>query len=410
MQTETKNKAEASKFKIATFGPDIDITKFQEPEERQSIDALSDLSPQLQRTAEAVGIELKEKERAGTFVQLDHSVIYQRVVKDYAGQVEIMSITDALERYPEIKEKYFWQAVSVDQDKFTSYAELHPMHGYFIRVLKGNKVKRPIQSCLLLQENATLQDVHNIIIIEEGAEAQLITGCSIAPRVKEGLHIGISEFFLERHSKLTFTMVHNWAEGFHVRPRTAAILEEGAVFRSNYILPKAVRSVQMFPSAYLRGKDAVANFNSLLWGLGDSYIDIGSKIILEGAGSRGQSTIRSLCYDHSQIYARGILEARHDDTRAHLDCRGILFSKEGKVFALPQLLADGAPGSILSHEAAIGPINEEEIYYLMSRGLNREAAIAMIVKGFEDVSILGLPPELEAYISQIMEVTQKEAL
>jgi len=410
MQDKTKKKAEASKNKIATFGPDIDISKFQEAEERQSIGSLSDLSPELMRVAEGVGVELREEARAGTFIQLDHSVIYQKIKKSYAGQVEILSITDALEKYPEIKKRYYWQAVSVDKDKYTAYAELHPMHGYFIRVFKGSKVSRPIQSCLLLQENATLQNVHNIIIIEEGAEAQIITGCSIAPKVKEGLHIGISEFFQEKHSRLTFTMVHNWAEEFHVRPRSAAILDEGAVFISNYILPKAARSIQMFPSAHLKGKNSVANFNSLLWGLGDSYIDVGSKIILEGDGSRGQANARSICYDRAQIYARGILEARHDNTRAHLDCRGILFSREGRSLAIPELIAEGAPGATLSHEAAIGPINEEEIHYLMSRGLSREAAIAMIVKGFEDVSILGLPPELEAYVSRIMEMTQKEAL
>ncbi len=410
MQTETKSKAEASKNKIAAFGPDIDISRYEEPEERRPIRSLADLSPELMRAAEGVGVELKEEGRAGTFVQLDHSVIYQKINDSYSGQVEIMSITDALEKYPEIKKKYYWQAVSVDKDKYTSYAELNPMHGYFIRVLKGSKVSRPIQSCLLLQENATLQNVHNIIIVEQGAEAQIITGCSIAPKVKEGLHIGVSEFYLEKHSKLTFTMIHNWAEEFHVRPRSAGILDEGAIFRSNYILPRAARSIQMFPSALLKGKDSICNFNSLLWGLGDSYIDVGSKIILEGDGSRGQSTMRSICYDRAEIYARGILEARHDNTRAHLDCRGILFSRQGKVFAIPELISVGAPGSTLSHEAAIGPIDEEEIHYLMSRGLSREAAIAMIVKGFEDVSILGLPQELEAYISRITELTQKEAL
>ncbi|MBU0548885.1 MAG: SufD family Fe-S cluster assembly protein [Candidatus Omnitrophica bacterium] len=410
MQDKTQDRAEESKDKIAAFGPDIDISKFQNPEERESIKSLLDLPEELMRAAEGVGVELKEEARAGTFFQLDHSVIYQKIRDSYQGQVEIMSITEALEKYPEIRKKYYWKAVSVDKDKYTAYAELHPMHGYFIRVLKGNKVGHPIQSCLLLQENATLQNVHNIIIVEEGAEAQIITGCSIAPKVKAGLHIGISEFYLEKNSNLTFTMIHNWAEEFHVRPRSAAILEDGAVFTSNYILPKAARSIQMFPSALLKGRDSVANFNSLLWGLGDSYIDVGSNIILEGDGSRGQARMRSICYDRAQIYARGILEARHNNTRAHLDCRGILFSEQGRSLAIPELIANKAPGSTLSHEAAIGPINEEEIHYLMSRGLSREAAIAMIVKGFEDVSILGLPAELESYISHIMEMTQKEAL
>ncbi|MFH1338912.1 MAG: SufD family Fe-S cluster assembly protein [Candidatus Omnitrophota bacterium] len=410
MQSETKKKAEAAKDKVAAFGPDINIGDYQEARERQALASLSDLPAELAQVAEGVGIEVKEKSRSGTFVQLDHSVIYQKVQEACAGQVEIMNITDALEKYPDIKQRYYWQAVPVDADKYTAYNELYPMHGYFIRVFKGAKVSRPIQSCLLLQENSTLQNVHNIIIIEEGAEAQIITGCSIAPRVKQGLHIGVSEFYLEKQSKLTFTMIHNWAEEFHVRPRSAAIVGDGAEFSSNYILPKAARSIQMFPAAILKGEGAVANFNSLLWGLGDSYIDIGSKIILEGDGSRAQSTSRSICYDRAHIYARGILEARHDNTRAHLDCRGILFSREGMVFAVPELIAAGAPESRLSHEASIGPINEEEIHYLMSRGLGREAAIAMIIKGFEDVSILGLPRELEAYISRITEMTQKEAL
>ncbi|MFC1593021.1 SufD family Fe-S cluster assembly protein [Candidatus Omnitrophota bacterium] len=410
MQDKTKNKAEASKDKIATFGPDIDISRYEHASERQTIKSLSDLPAELTRAAQGVGVELREQGRAGTFVQLDHSVIYQKIKDEYHGQVEIMSITEALDKYPEVRKEYYWKAVSVDKDKYTSYAELHPMHGYFIRVLGGAKIPRPIQSCLLLQENATLQNVHNIIIMEEGAEAQIITGCSIAPKVNQGLHIGISEFYLGKNSNLTFTMIHNWAEEFHVRPRSAAILEEGAVFTSNYILPKAARSIQMFPSAYLKGKDSVANFNSLLWGLGDSNIDVGSKIILEGDGSRGQSRMRSICYDRAQIYARGILEARHNNTRAHLDCRGILFSEQGKSLAIPELIANGSPGSTLSHEAAIGPINEEEIHYLMSRGLSREVAIAMIVKGFEDVSTLGLPPELETYVSRIMEMTQQEAL
>ena len=92
MQDKTKNKAEASRNKVATFGPDIDISQFIEPQERAVINSLAELSPELKRVAESVGVELKEEARAGTFVQLDHSVIYERIKKEYAGQVEIMSI------------------------------------------------------------------------------------------------------------------------------------------------------------------------------------------------------------------------------------------------------------------------------------------------------------------------------
>ena len=113
MQAQTKVKAEASKDKIATFGPDIDIAKFTEAQERHPIGSLSAMPAELLRAAEGVGIELKEEARAGTFVQLDHSVVYQRIKDSYASQAEIMSITDALQKYPEIRKKYYWQAVSV---------------------------------------------------------------------------------------------------------------------------------------------------------------------------------------------------------------------------------------------------------------------------------------------------------
>jgi hypothetical protein len=401
--------AEKAKDKRATYGEDIDISIFDEPEEYSEVDALSKLPPEIQNAAISSGIDVTENERSGSFVQLDHTVIYQKIQDAYKGQIEIMSVTDALEKYPELEE-YWWRTVSVDQDKYTAYAELYPMHGYFIRVLPGQKVDRSIQACLMLQENARTQSVHNIIIMEEGSEAQIITGCSLSPKVQEGLHIGISEFFIKKNAKLVFTMIHNWAPGFHVRPRSGAIVEDNGVFISNYVLLKPVKSVQMLPTAKLVGKNSKARFNSLLYGLKDSKIDVGSRIILVGENSSGEAISRAIVADNSQIYARGTLVGQNDKSKAHLDCRGILFSKEGTMYAIPELIADKAPESILSHEAAIGPIAEEEVEYLMSRGLSKEEAVSLITQGFMDVKILGLPKHLEDYIKRMIELTQKESM
>ncbi|MGB9681705.1 MAG: SufB/SufD family protein [bacterium] len=401
--------AEKAKDKKAVYGEDIDISIFDEPEEHQEIDDLSKLPPEIQNAAISSGIDVTEAERAGSFVQLDHTVIYQKIQDAYKGQIEIMSITDALDRYPELK-NYWWKAVAVDQDKYTAHAELYPMHGYFIRVLPGQKVDRSIQACLMLEENARTQNVHNIIIMEEGSEAQVITGCSLSPKVNEGLHIGITEYYIKKNAKLVFTMIHNWAPGFHVRPRSGAIVEDNGIFISNYVLLKPVKSVQMFPTARLIGENSKARFNSLLYGLKDSRIDIGSKIILSGKNSSGEAISRAIVADNSEIYARGTLIGQNNESKAHLDCRGILFSKEGVMYAIPELIADKAPGSILSHEAAIGPIAEEEVEYLMSRGLSKDEAVSLITQGFMDVKILGLPRHLENYIKRMIELTQKESM
>jgi Fe-S cluster assembly scaffold protein SufB len=406
---ELRRLAESARDKKALYGEDIDLSIFEEPEEREGIEDLSKLPPEIQNVVVSSGIDITEKDRAGSFVQLDHSVIYQKIQSAYKGQLEIMSITDALEKYPELEE-YWWKAVRVDQDKYTAYAELYPVHGYFIRIFPGQKVDRAIQACLLLEENAKAQNVHNIIIVEEGASAQVITGCSIAPKVKEGLHIGISEFYVKKGAKLVFTMIHNWAEGFHVRPRTGIIVEDDGIYVSNYVLLKPVRSIQSFPTAILEGENSKAVFNSLIYGLKDSDIDIGSRIILKGRNSSGEAISRAIVADRSKIYARGTLIAQNDESKAHLDCRGILFSNEGIMYAIPELIADRSPKSILSHEAAIGPIAEEEIEYLMTRGLSKDEAVSLITQGFMDVKILGLPKHLEDYIRKMIELTQKESM
>lgn len=406
---ELRRLAESAINKRAIYGEDIDLSLYKEPEELKEVDDLSKLPPEIQKIAESSGMDITEKDRAGSFIQLDHSVIYQKIQSAYKGQLEIMSVTDALEKYPEL-EDYWWKTVRVDQDKYTAYAELNPMHGYFIRVFPGQKVDRAIQACLMLQENARVQNLHNIIIMEEGSSAQIISGCALSPKVNEGLHIGITEYFIKRGAKLVFTMIHNFAEGFHVRPRSGVIVEDDGIFVSNYVLLKAVRSLQMFPTAILEGKNSKAVFNSLLYGLKDSKIDVGSRIILRGKNSSGESISRAIVTDRAEIYARGTLIAQNDESKGHLDCRGILFSDQGVMYAVPELVADKAPKSILSHEAAIGPIAEEEIEYLMTRGLSKDEAVSLITQGFMDVKILGLPKHLEEYIRRMIELTQKESM
>jgi Fe-S cluster assembly scaffold protein SufB len=408
--SDLKVRAENAKGKKAILGPDLDLSRYSKHIERGKIESLESLPQQAKEAAIMTGINIKEELRSGSYFQVDHSVVYESLNKAYEGQLEIMSTTDALNTYDWL-EDYYWRAVPVDQDKYTAQVELNMTHGYFIRVLPYQKPQYPVQSCLLVAESYISQNVHNIIIVEEGAELQVITGCTLAKSDAEGIHLGVSEFFVKKGGKLFFTMIHNWAENFHVRPRTWAVVEEDGAFVSNYVLLKPVKSIQAFPVAYLKGDRSSAKFNTVVYGLRDSYLDLGSRIILEGKETRGESITRTIAADESVIYARGDLVAK---TRgyclAHLDCRGIVFSNKAKIYAIPQLASEGALKAELSHEASIGPIAEEQVEYLMSRGISREDAVSVITSGFLNLDIPFIPEFLDRNIKEVIKATAKEAL
>lgn len=407
---ELREKAQGAKDKKAAFGPDIDLSRYTEHVERGKIESLESLAMQAKEAAIMTGINLQEEQRAGSFMQVDQSVVYESLNRAYEGKLEIMSTTDALDKYDWLDE-YFWKSVPVDQDKYTAQAALNMTHGYFIRVFPHQKLQYPVQSCLLVAENNISQNVHNIIIVEEGAELQVITGCTLSKSDAEGIHLGISEFYVKKGGKLFFTMIHNWADNFHVRPRTWIVVEEDGSFVNNYVLLKPVKSIQSFPVAHLRGDRASAKFNTVVYGLKDSYIDLGSRIILEGKETRGESIARTIAADESVIYSRGDLIAKTKDyCVAHLDCRGIVFSPRANIFAIPQLLSNGALKAELSHEASIGPIAEEQVEYLMSRGISKEDAISVITSGFLNLDIPYIPEFLDKNIKEVIQATTKEAL
>ncbi len=408
--SEIRAKAENAKDRKAAIGPDIDLSRYTQHIERGKIEGLESLPLQAQEAAIMTGISLEEEQRAGSFLQVDQSVVYESLNKVHEGQLEIMNTTDALNKYDWLEE-YFWRSIPVDQDKFTAQAALNMTHGYFIRVFPNQKPQFPVQSCLLVAENYISQNVHNLIVVEEGAELQVITGCTLSRHDAEGIHLGISEFYVKKGGKLFFTMIHNWADNFHVRPRTSVVVEEDGAFISNYVLLKPVKSIQAFPVAHLKGDRASAKFNTVVYGLKDSYIDLGSRIILEGKDTRGESVARTIAADESIIYSRGDLIAKTKDyCVAHLDCRGIVFSAKADIYAIPQLISNGALKAELSHEASIGPIAEEQVEYLMSRGISRDDAVSVITSGFLNLDIPYIPEFLDKNIKEVIQVTSKEAL
>lgn len=388
------DKARLAAQKRALYGDDVDFSTFVDPDVAHgAVKSLGELTDDQRRALEGVGVDTAGTGRAGTYMQLDHSVVHCNVA---TGGVEIMSTGDALACHPWL-EDYWWKAVAPDADKYTARAALHQEHGYFIRALPGAKVDYPVQACLYIGQEGLIQDVHNMIIVEEGAELNVITGCATDPNVKKGMHIGVSEFFVKKGGKLTFTMIHKWGEEVAVRPRTGVTVEEGGLFMSNYICLKAVRDLQMYPTVRL-GKDAVARLNSVLVAPPGSHMDVGGRVILGAAGARAEIIARTISTG-GVIINRGHLAGHAAATKAHLECHGLLLAPGGVIHAIPELEAR-TDNAELSHEAAVGKIAPEEIEYLMARGLNEEEATATIVRGFLNVNIEGLPDSLAKEIEK----------
>ena len=384
---------------------DLDLSIYrEEAAEHPSLDDLSQLSPEDQKVLLMTGVDPSGKERSGSFFQKDHSVIHCRT--DFDG-AEIMSATAALEKYDGLAE-YWGKIVPPDKDVYTKRAEEHREHGYYIRSLPGANVHYPLQACLYLTEDKLAQDVHNIVIAEEGSNLNIITGCATAPGVRSGLHVGISEFFVKKGATLSFTMIHNWAEEMAVRPRSAVIVEEGGTFISNYICLVPAKDLQMYPVATLKGKGSIAIFNSVLLARPGSFMDVGSRIILRGEGCRGEAISRVVSTGGTVI-ARGHLVGETPGIRAHLECKGLLLSDKGRIHAIPEL--EGTTSDLeMSHEAAVGKIAQEEVEYLMARGLSEQEATALIIKGFLSLDIVGLPADLKKELERMIEETDTEAM
>ncbi|SPD74649.1 conserved hypothetical protein [uncultured Desulfobacterium sp.] len=390
--------------KKAALGPDIDLGSYHsDMVPHNYIEDLTSLSETDKKRMIISGVDANERERCGTFVQKDTTVIHSRSKQE---GLEIIPIKKALEECDWIHE-YYWKLASVDADKYTARAELDLHNGYVIRALPGSKTIYPVQACLYIEKDGLSQHVHNIIIAEEGSELHMITGCATSPHAKRGLHVGISEFYVKKNAKLSFTMIHNWAEEMAVRPRSVGRVEEGGLFLNNYICMRPVKSLQMYPTTHLVGKGATARFYSLLVGSPGSEMDVGGRVFLKAEETRAEIISRAIT-NSGNIVARGDLIGEVNGVKAHLECKGLILNG-GSIHAIPELTGK-ADGVEMSHEAAVGKIAQEEILYLMSRGLSEDEATSTIVRGFLSVDIPGLPLQLKAEIDRAVEASDKDVL
>lgn len=396
-----KQKAEISKEKKAMFGSDIDLEKFtlNAPTYGHIMD-LSKISSDEKKELLDVGIVV-DKEKAG-YMQKDATIIHSTGMSE---GIEVIGLKEALQKYDWIKD-YYWNAVDVETDKFTASVELNLANGYFIRAKKGVKYKFPVSACLYIGTKNFAQNVHNIIIAEEDSELNIISGCLSSSSVESGIHIGVSEFYIKKGAKISFTMIHKWNKEFAVRPRSVATVEENGKFISNYIIMSDVKTLQLYPVVKLNGKNSIARMTSILIAKECAEMDVGGKIILNGQNTKGEIVSRAITTG-GRIIVRGNLTANVSNVKAHMACQGLILSKNGSIKAIPEIEGNAKDVEI-SHEAAVGRIDKEKIEYLMARGLNEDQATSTIVRGFLNVEIEGLHENFKKQIDAVIEQVSKK--
>lgn len=390
---EVRQRAKAALARPAAYGRDVDVTQFGDGR----------TTPDEKAVAAAV-------ERAGVstaaqayYIQADNA--YFRYLSRIPG-VEVHRLEDFVETHRDLARDYLWRLVPPDLDKYTAVAALRGTGGYVIRVKSGVKVKDPVLACLSIVRGG-LQAPHNVVIVEEGAEATVYTGCVIAPEAV-GLHVGISEFYVMRGAKLRFIMVHNWNRAAHVRPRTGILVGEGGEYVEYYANLAAVKTLQTSPKIWL-GEDAKAHATSILLSLGDAEIDVGTVALLEGRGAAAELVTRAIATDSAAVTMRALVEARAP-AKGHVECGGLLMSPRANIETIPQLAARHHD-AVLTHEASIGRLAEEEINYLQAKGFTYDEAVSLLVRGFINTEIHRyLPEQARRYVEQIEKLVVEKAM
>lgn len=343
---------------------------------------------------EKVGFD-KRMDRAASFL-VENDKIKEIKKKE---KIEIIPIKDAIDKYGD----FFFKLINKNE-KYVKMVKEGTKNGYFIRIPKNMKVMLPVQTAFLLKEDKFEQILHNVIVVEENARLDMISGCASLPI--KGLHASVTEFYLKRNSYLTYTMIHDWGNEIEVYPRSAAYLEENSTFISNYIALTSARIIQSMPIAILK-ENAITRFYSILYAKNESKFDVGAIAKLNGKGAKAEIISRVIS-DNSRVISRGLIEGNANGGKGHMECSGLIVGK-GMIHTIPELKTN-VENVDLSHEAAIGKIAEEQLNYLMARGIEEEEAKSLLIRGFLDISIKGLPPHLKMAISKTIDMMADSAI
>ncbi len=370
----------------------------------EKIESLDDLPKEMRELLDRLGIsEVEQKYLAGMAVQTDTGIVYNQFLKEWAEKgLTVLPTEEAVRKYPDLVREHFMRLFRASESKLAAYHLAVWNGGIFLHVRENLKVPFPLHLFFLIQESALAQAPHIIIIAEPNTEFHLIEGCTSPVLVRHSLHLDMTEAYIGRNSKARLTVLQNWPEYVHTRPMTRARVERGASFINTTVTLGSGKSNVANPK-YWVGENGHVELNGIILGQKDYYIDLGGEMELIGKGASGINASKSVIMDKSKVITRGVITAEAPKTKGHISCDALVMSDDAVMETYPGLRSMVSDAE-LSHEAAIGRIREEELFYLMSRGLDEEKATQLIVKGFLAPMLKDIPTEFLVEIRKIVDM------
>jgi len=365
-----------------------------------------DVPDEIKNTFEKLGIpEAERKVLAGVGAQFESEMVYHSLREEWAAQGVIFdSIEDGLKNHPELFREHFGTIIPMHDNKFAAMNAAVWSGGSFVYIPKGVSIDTPLQAYFRVNQERMGQFERTLIIIEEGAQAHYIEGCTAPVYSTESFHSGVIEIVVKKNARFRYTTIQNWSNNMYNLVTQRSIVHEGATME--WLDGNLGSKLTMkYPSCYLVGEGAHGEIMSIAYAGDGQHQDTGGKVVHMApyttssiisksiSKGNGRSTYRGLCKVHKG--------AHH--ARSHVECDALLINDTSRTDTYPYIEIEEDDANI-GHEASVSKIGEEQLFYLASRGIAKDEAMAMIVRGFIEPIAKKLPLEYAVELNRLIEM------
>jgi len=388
-----------------------DIYYYVKPTSGQ-VDEWDELPDSIKNTYEKLGIpEAERKYLAGVTAQYESEVVFHRNREDLERLGVIFCDMDtALREYPELVKQYFGTIIPRNDNKFAALNTSVWSGGSFIYVPPGVEVDMPLQAYFRINAENMGQFERTLIIADEGSKVHYIEGCSAPVYTTDSLHSAVVEIVVKPSARVTYTTIQNWSNNVFNLVTKRAIAEEGATME--WIDGNIGSQVTMkYPAVYLMGEHAKGETLSIAFAGEGQHQDTGSKMVHCAPNTSSTIISKSVARGGGRASYRGLVQVQEGahNAKSSVKCDALLIDTVSRSDTYPynDLREDDAE---LAHEATVSKVSEDQLFYLMSRGMNEDEAMAMIVRGFVEPIARELPMEYALELNRLIELQMEGAV
>ena len=402
---------------LPSFGPDLsslnfnDYTYFIRTSDKKS-KSWEEVPETIKDTFDKLGIpEAEQKYLAGVSTQYESEVVYHNMLKEVEEKGVIFLDTDtALKQYPELFKKYFNTVVPYADNKFSALNGAVWSGGSFIYVPKGVKLDKPLQSYFRINSERMGQFERTLIIVDEGADLHYVEGCTAPIYNSESLHAAVVEIIVLDGGKCRYSTVQNWSNNIvNLVTKRAKVMSNGMM---EWIDGNIGSMLNMkYPACILAGEGAKGYCVSVAVASNGQYQDAGAKMIHLAPNTSSTIISKSIARNGGKVNYRGIV--RHgknaSNAKSHIECDTLILDPISTSDTIPSNVMENN-SSMIEHEATVSKVSEEQLFYLMSRGLTKEDATQMIIMGFIEPFSKELPMEYAVELNQLLKLQMTDSI